>query len=250
MSTETVHFLGTGGFHPTESRHTSCYLLQESGIVLDAGTGMFRLRDRMVGSELDILLSHVHLDHCQGLTYLLDVLWDRPIERVQIHARPEDLRVVRERLFDSPLFPVPCQYELVPLQSGLVLRGWKVEIRMQEHPGGSVGLRLTRGDSSIAYITDTTADPNDEESVDFVRNVNLLLHECYFDDSWEELARKSGHSTATAVAQLAAKANVQKLVLTHANPIADDHQLKEMLQTVRTTFPFADFAHDLTILQL
>ena len=33
-----VEFLGTSGFHPTESRHTACVVLPEIGIAFDAGT--------------------------------------------------------------------------------------------------------------------------------------------------------------------------------------------------------------------
>ena len=32
-------FLGTGGYHPTESRHTACLFQPETGLVFDAGTG-------------------------------------------------------------------------------------------------------------------------------------------------------------------------------------------------------------------
>ena len=84
-----LHCLGTAGYHPNATRHTSCYFLPESGIVLDAGSGIFALPPLVETSSLDILLSHAHLDHTLGLTFLLDVLFQlqsdgRPIDRLRI----------------------------------------------------------------------------------------------------------------------------------------------------------------------
>ena len=69
-----LHLLGTTGYHPNARRHTACLMLPEQGIVLDAGTGMFRVRSRLKTRELDIFLTHAHLDHVVGLTYLFDTL--------------------------------------------------------------------------------------------------------------------------------------------------------------------------------
>ena len=69
-----LHCLGTVGYHPNDARHTSCYCLPESGIVLDGGTGAFRLANLIETETLDVLLSHAHLDHTFGLTFLLDDL--------------------------------------------------------------------------------------------------------------------------------------------------------------------------------
>lgn len=60
--------LGTTGYHPNRRRHTACMFLPEVGVVLDAGTGMFRVRDHLATSHLDIFLTHAHLDHVVGLT--------------------------------------------------------------------------------------------------------------------------------------------------------------------------------------
>jgi hypothetical protein len=63
-----VEFLGTGGYHPNERRHTACVLLPEIGLAFDAGTSVFRLPPRLESKELDVFLSHAHLDHIAGLT--------------------------------------------------------------------------------------------------------------------------------------------------------------------------------------
>ena len=50
--------LGTTGYHPSERRHTACMMLPEIGVVLDAGTAMFRVRQHLATPTLDIFLTH------------------------------------------------------------------------------------------------------------------------------------------------------------------------------------------------
>ena len=45
--------LGTTGYHPNNRRHTACLMLPEVGVVLDAGTAMFRVRDYLTTKHLD-----------------------------------------------------------------------------------------------------------------------------------------------------------------------------------------------------
>lgn len=211
-----VLFLGTAGYHPNETRQTSCVMIPEAGIVLDAGTGFFRVREHLRAPELTILLSHAHLDHVAGLTYLLDVLWEKPVQSVSIHG-PAGVEYVREGLFGTPLFPLPLAYpvSVVP-DEGLEVAGARVTTRLLPHPGGSLAYRLDWPGRSLAYVTDTVASL---DYADFVRGVDLLVHECYFPDRMAEHARKTGHSWTSAVAELALAAGVKRLVLTHVNPL-------------------------------
>ncbi len=115
--------LGTTGYHPNDERQTACYMLPELGIVLDAGTGMYRARDLLATPTLDIFLTHAHLDHIVGLTFLFDVLYDKSLERVTVHGAADKLKAVREHLLAEPIFPValPCDYR--PLEAPVALAG-------------------------------------------------------------------------------------------------------------------------------
>ena len=73
----------------------------------------------------------------------------------------------------------------------------------------------------MAYVTDTTAKV-DASYVAELKDVDLLLHECNFTDDMHEWAVKTGHSTTTAVAEVAKKANVGRLVMVHVNPLGDE----------------------------
>ena len=57
-----LHCLGTAGYHPSATRHTSCFFIPEASLVLDAGSGLFRLEKLLDQEEISILLTHAHLD--------------------------------------------------------------------------------------------------------------------------------------------------------------------------------------------
>jgi ribonuclease Z len=216
--------LGTTGYHPNDRRHTPCLLLPECGLMLDAGTATYRAGEYLIGPELDIFLTHAHLDHVVGLTYLLSVMRVHPLRRISLHALPEQLAAVEEHLFSNALFPVRPPFEFCPLKESYALPGGgRMTHFPLDHHGGSIGYRLDWPGRSMAYVTDTTADAR-AAYVARIRGVDLLVHECYFPDAEAEWARKTGHSHTTPVAEVAQRAGVKRLVLVHLNPLstADD----------------------------
>ena len=112
-------------------------------------------------------------------------------------------KLFRDSLFNSPLFPLSFEHRLCELPPNWTIAGWRIRHRLQPHPGGSVGYRLDGPSWSLAYITDTTTDPNDAEAIAFAHQVDVLVHECYFPDEYSELAQRSGHSTVTVTAEFA-----------------------------------------------
>jgi ribonuclease BN (tRNA processing enzyme) len=248
-----VHFLGTGGYHPNERRHTACLWLPELQTAFDAGTGTFRLVNLLMTAagtseppadgaisttpaaappavaarpgELDICLSHAHLDHIVGLSYLLvPMVLDR-LHTVRIHAQADAIAAIREHLFAPAVFPVEPEFEYCPLQPGqTVTLGGGARLSHQplpSHPGGSTAYRVDWTDRStgrprsLAYVTDTTVDGTYHS---FVRGVDLLIHECYFADAEADWAEKTGHSHLTPIVALARQSNAQRLMLMHVDP--------------------------------
>jgi ribonuclease BN (tRNA processing enzyme) len=221
--------LGTNGYFPTHGRQTMSFLLVGPGVVLalDAGTGLGRLaepdlRAELEGAErLDILLTHYHLDHVVGLSFLPG-LWSGRAVRIFAPAPPLTAagREALDQLIAPPLFPVgfalwPLAVEIVPyVGETLELDGLALRLRAQKHPGGSVGVRI--GDA-LAYVTDTVIDA---ETAPFVRGVGTLLHEVWLTDEEAERddAGRTGHSAAGAVADLARAAGVGRLVPVHHHP--------------------------------
>ena len=243
-----LHILGTAGYHPNETRQTACLMIPELGIVLDAGTGFFRARDLLQTCELDIFLSHTHLDHVVGLSFWFDIVHERTINRATVHGQPEKLAAVREHLLSEHLFPAAIPYEYRPLTSIVPLAGnGQLTHFPLVHPGGATGYRLDWSNRSMAYVTDTFATP-DLPYVEHLRGVDLLVHECNFRDDQKEFAELTGHSCTTAVAQIAKRAAVGRLVLVHMNPLilGDD---PVGLETARRIFPNTVVAHDGMIIE-
>lgn len=241
-----VEFLGTSGFHPTEQRHTSCVFLPEAGIAFDAGTGMFRLPSRLHVPHLNILLTHSHLDHIVGLTYLLPQLVEGTLKSVAVYGSPTTIRAVREHLFASEIFPVKIPFEYIELTEPREIAGGRLSFREQDHPGGSLGYRIDWLDQSLAYITDTNSDV---EELEFMRGVDLLIHECTYRDGYEEIAACSGHSTTTPVCTLARDAAVKRLVMTHFDPYMDADDPVD-IKKAKGIFPNAEVAHDGLVIEV
>lgn len=228
--------LGTNGFLPGHGRQTMSFLLERAGevILLDAGSGVSRLLEpaarALLGGarRLDVVLTHYHLDHVIGLSYLPGVARELAV-RIFAPAPPltESGPEALSALIAPPLFPVPFERFPMPVEirpyAGPELEAgtFRFRVRAQRHPGGSAGLRL--GDE-LAFVTDTVCEAG---TLDFVRGVGSLLHEVWLTD--EEAARedaaRTGHSAAGEVADLARGAGVGRLLPVHHHPRRDAAQL-------------------------
>lgn len=217
-----LHLLGSTGYHPNELRHTACFMLPEIGVIFDAGTGMFRARDLLTTDTLDIFLSHAHLDHIFGLTFLFDVLFEKNVRQVRVHGDAAKLQAIDTHLFAADLFPVKPPFKWTALNGPVTLAdGSQLTYFPLVHPGGALGFRIDWPHRSLAYVTDTTAQA-DSAYIELVRGVDTLIHECYFPDGWDEWAAKTGHSCTSPVANVAKSANVGQLVLVHVSPLGDE----------------------------
>lgn len=236
-----IRMLGTGGYHPNARRHTACVLLPELGLAFDCGSSAFRLQHEVRGDELDIVLTHAHLDHICGLTYLLVPMLTKQWQAVRVHADAPTLAAVKTHLFSQPVFPVLPAFEFRELTGNLTFRDAKLTHMPLAHPGGSRGFRLDFAEgSSLAYITDTMVDGTYTE---FIRGVDVLIHECYFPDLHAEWCAKTGHSHTSQVAHLAREARVGRLYLTHIDPQRTDDDPLD-LAAARAIFPETFLAED------
>ena len=236
--------LGTTGYHANDRRQTACLMLPEAGIVFDAGSGFYRVSEYLQTDALEVFLSHVHLDHSLGLTYLFDVRAESPqLGRVTAYLEPDKLAAVKQHLLSDLLFPVMPPLDLLPMPAEFKLQdGGRLAHFPLRHPGGSVGFRIDWPDRSFAYVTDTTAHV-DAAYVEEIRGVDLLVHECYFVDDCPEQAELTGHSCLMPVVELAAAAEVKKLVLVHINPVYNEDECYD-LAAARKIFPETSIGTD------
>lgn len=246
--------LGSGGYHPSQSRHTLCQVVPEAGIILDAGTGFFRIGQYLDDRPWHIFLTHAHLDHIIGLTYYWSLAHDRSLGPIKVWGSEKTIEAVRRFLFSEPLFPKMPPYEFATILPGeslkLVGAGESGDCSVTSfplsHPGGSQGYRFDWGDRALAYVTDTTVAARESYSK-IVRGVDLLVHEAYFPPGYEELALQTGHVTSQQAAEVARACGVKRLLLVHVNPLCGDSDPVQ-LQQIREIFPNITIGEDEMIL--
>ena len=230
--------------------NTSCVQVEGSDgtqLVLDAGTGIRALGAALPrsGRRIDVLLTHLHMDHIQGLGFFAP-LFD---PRAEVHiwgplSASFDLRTRLMRYLSPPLFPVPvgelpCELVLHEVPCGTVQIGeFKVTAALVCHPGPTVGYRIESGHRSLAYLPDHEPalasddfrlDPEWTSGCVLAEQVDLLLHDAQYTDKEYTDRVGWGHSTLAHALEFARLAQVQHLMLFHHDPTHDDATLDELI---------------------
>jgi phosphoribosyl 1,2-cyclic phosphodiesterase len=213
-------------------------------LVLDAGTGIRALAlDLPPGlRRVDVLLSHLHMDHIIGLGFF-GPLYDPGME-VHIWGPASTASTLDARLrryLAPPLFPVllrdlPCRLELhhtgrEPFSIGAL----RVRAARVCHPGPTVGYRIEADRGALAYLPDHEPAlgardfPVDAEwtsGMDLARGVDLLLHDAQY--TREEYPRYVGwgHSSIDHALAFARLAGAGHLAPFHHDPGRDDDALE------------------------
>jgi ribonuclease BN (tRNA processing enzyme) len=172
------------------------------------------------------------------------------IAKTTIYGEASKLDAILKHLFAEDLFPVVPAFRLQPIGPKCPLVGGGTLTHFPlKHPGGSMGFRLDWSASagspgrSLAYVTDTTADPA-ADYVQQIRGVDLLVHEAFFQHDAHSWSDTIGHSCLEDVVQVAAKAKVGRLLLVHMSPqLMNDADFD--LTAARRIFPATELGRDL-----
>ena len=113
---QKLYCFGTAGYHPNDRRQTSSYFLPGLDIALDAGSGIYRTFPMLTQPEFHILLSHAHLDHIIGLTFLWNAYHlHKPLKSVHVWGETDKLDAVQNHVFTDLIFPVMPKIEWHPI---------------------------------------------------------------------------------------------------------------------------------------
>jgi ribonuclease BN (tRNA processing enzyme) len=223
-----------------------------------------------------LLLSHGHHDHLAGLPYCRPFY--RPGTTVHVFAPPAigAERAVR-RMFEPPWFPVrfdelPSRWSFQDLGEECVLvlpppcEGWAPVVaraangapklaegsvvvrtlRYLNHPRDGVSVyRIEHAGASAVMATDVEGPAGGDARLRrFAAGADLLIHDAqYSEEQYHSIPTQGfGHSTPRMACEMAAAAEVSRLLLTHHSPEADDRQVAATVAEARALFAETDAA--------
>jgi len=224
-------FLGTSGAIPTAARDTTALVVvaAEGALLIDCGgSPLPKLRRAGVDplALTHVLITHVHADHAYGLPALVQNL--RLLGREQelvVLCRPEHLEPLRQvlmafQVWERPGFPLRLAATGAAPAPALELGPLVVTTAPNDHgsmPNYAVRVDVTgQPERGVVYSSDTA--PCDAV-VGLARGAHTLIHEATFPH--RDRGRFGVHSTASEAGEVAARAGVRRLILTHIE--ADYH---------------------------
>ena len=239
--------------------NTSCVSIEGpegTWLVLDAGTGIRNLGRQLPPDlkRVDILLTHLHMDHLQGLPFFAPIrdpdiethIWGPASTMLSLKAR-------LERYVSPPLFPVSvrdlaprlCFHEL----SIDVFDIGEFDIIAQFilHPNPTVGYRIMHKDKAVTYLPDHEPmlgalkfphSPEWTSGYALAEGADLLIHDTQYSPEEYQVRVGFGHSNMVQAFEFAALADVKRFVPFHHDPSHSDDQLDQMiLEAMREVTP-------------
>ena len=223
--------------------NTSCVQVTLSDgtvLALDAGTGIRNLGLALSeeAPRINILLTHLHLDHIQGLVFFAPAF--RPTSEIVVWG-PEAAEASLEdriaRYISAPLSAVevrelPCEvsFREAP-HTEWEIGGARVRAASVTHRGPTLGYRISEGDQSLCYIPDhepalgadlAADDPDWISGFELARGASLLLHDCQYSDEEYDDHLGWGHSRLSDALMFARRVEAERVMLFHHDPLHSD----------------------------
>lgn len=251
-----VTIWGTRGSLPAPSPennffggNTSCVQVTHGDtlLVLDAGSGIRRLGNNIPPgtTRLDILLTHLHMDHIMGLGFFLPLY--NPNMEVTIWgptSTRETLLSRLQRYLSPPLFPIrlqdlPSQPVIKEINhSNFSIGGLKIKSSYVCHPGPTIGYRITNGKSVLTYMPDHEpalgsahfpAEPEWTSGYELASGADLLLHDAQYTAEEYEPRVGWGHSSMVDALKFAEMTAVKRVLFFHHDPSHTDSYLRQLM---------------------
>ena len=221
--------------------NTSCVEVRTASgrlIVLDGGTGIRSLGLTVEPeiTEIDILLTHMHLDHVEGLGFFAPFF--DPARTIRFWGpRPGELTLADQvALYLSPPF-FPRKFgtfgstiEFTEVwEDSWSLDGVQITAEPVEHPGPTVGYRLEENGRSLAYIPDNEVGLRPEAGAEVAHGVDVLIHDAQYTREEYDARVGWGHSALDDFAAYVGRARPGRSLMFHHDPTHGSADLERML---------------------
>ena len=230
--------------------NTSCVQVEHenSCLIFDGGSGIQKLGKKLNPETqvINILLTHLHIDHIMGLGYFQPFYNPRCTINIWGPAGTSESLMDRlRRYFSPPFFPVRFKelsakinvYEID--DSTFKIDDFTIKSSYICHPGPTVGYRCDLQGFTMAYLPDhepvlgSSDFPNLSQwcsGYDIAAEADLLFHDGQY--SAEEYERRIGwgHCSVDDAIAFGNLTKVKKMVLFHHDPSNTDQQLENMFQ--------------------
>ena len=238
-------------FHETPGERTVRYggntssveLRPASGrlVVLDAGTGIrpLGLSLREVPDRIDLILTHLHLDHVEGLGFFAPLFAAEC--SITIWGPPQEGSSLAERIagyLSPPFFPrrfdeMPSKIEFVELgEETWQLDGLTITSARVKHPGTTLGYRLEEDGRTFTYIPDNELGLEPESGAALAEGADLLFHDAQYTPEEYRARVGWGHSSVDDVSAYLRAVQSARSVMFHHDPSHSDDFLESMRTTV------------------
>jgi phosphoribosyl 1,2-cyclic phosphodiesterase len=216
-------------------------------LILDAGSGIRPLGLGLMKTDLgkgkgraDILFSHFHFDHIQGLPFFVPVYI--PGNKITYYGGVPDVLEIMKGQFRAPYFPVEWE-TLSSTQEGVTLvpgepvdiAGFKVSIHPLNHPNKSFAYRIERDGKSLVYATDSEFMDRPAGEYDaykrFFADADCLIVDAQYA-ILDSMTSKFGwgHSSYNIDIDLAKAAGVKTMYFFHYDPVISDEEIERVFR--------------------
>jgi phosphoribosyl 1,2-cyclic phosphodiesterase len=195
----------------------------------------------------NILISHFHWDHIQGLPFFLPLYNECNQFHIYSYRPHEDsLEETLGGQMTHPYFPVDMtamrakrSYTEIGSE-GFPLDDFRVQAARVNHPQGCLCFRIENGEKSIVFATDNEpGDPRSDRVLrEICREADILIYDSQYEPSQLEREKKGwGHGTWDEGVKLCLECGIRELILFHHDPDSDDPTIDAMQARARACFP-------------
>lgn len=245
-----LKILGTQSPYSKENHNCPGFFIQDGNnkLLLDCGSGSHSLLNFPNDlNGLSVILSHLHRDHYNdiyNIQYSSFVFHNQKIieKPIDIYL-PSNPTSIFDDITGEP--NSYATYTTINENSNIHVGHMDVSFCRTDHPVETYAVRISNGESTIVYTSDTSFSCKDR-IVEFAKNADLLICESSLLTSYG-FAEINPHLTAKQAGIIAKESEVKALMLTHFWP---EELPEKYVEEAKLLFPKTIAAEERKVIDL